>query len=145
MEELSLSGFRSSHMNEKPFLSAAELEDSPVVANCCMNRERDLHGSNGYAVELGFDLLAWLKNRLAKQYTVRWLDLCWHWGHPFNTISISLVGSKIRCSEGKDSSSRPLLAQALFGCRACRSCDRQVALSALPEVVPVWSISYCLG
>ena len=26
MEELSLSGFRSSHMNEKPLLSAAELE-----------------------------------------------------------------------------------------------------------------------
>jgi len=63
-------------MNEKRLLSTTELEDSPVVANCCMNRERDLRGSNGYEVELGFDPLEWLKNRLARQNAVRWLDLC---------------------------------------------------------------------
>ncbi len=63
-------------MNEKRLLNSAELEDSPVVANCRMNRERDLRGSNGYDVELGFDPLKWLQNRLAKQTIVRWLDLC---------------------------------------------------------------------
>jgi SAM-dependent methyltransferase len=63
-------------MNNKRLLGTKELEDSPVVANCCMNRERDLHGSNGYDVELGFDPLEWLRSRLKKQTIVRWLDLC---------------------------------------------------------------------
>ena len=63
-------------MNYKRLLGTKELEDSPVVANCCMNRERDLHGSNGYDDELGFDPLEWLRNRLNKQTIVRWLDLC---------------------------------------------------------------------
>jgi SAM-dependent methyltransferase len=63
-------------MNIKRLLNADELEDSPVVANCTMNRERDLRGSNGYEVEVGFDPLEWLQGRLARQSTVRWLDLC---------------------------------------------------------------------
>jgi hypothetical protein len=62
-------------MNDRRLLNAAELEHSSVVANCCMNRERDLLGSNGYDVELGFDPLEWLQGRLTKQKTVRWLDL----------------------------------------------------------------------
>ncbi len=63
-------------MNDKRLLNTAELEDSPVVANCCMNRERDLRGSNGYEVELGFDPLDWLQRRLIKHGAVRWLDMC---------------------------------------------------------------------
>jgi SAM-dependent methyltransferase len=63
-------------MTIRPLLNADELEDSPVVANCTMNRERDLRGSNGYEVEVGFDPLEWLQGRLARQSTVRWLDLC---------------------------------------------------------------------
>lgn len=63
-------------MTANRLLNTAELEDSPVVANCCMNRERDLRGSNGYEVELGFYPLEWLQNRLNKQTIVRWLDLC---------------------------------------------------------------------
>jgi SAM-dependent methyltransferase len=63
-------------MNANRLLNATELENSPVVANCTMNRERDLRGSNGYEVELGFDPLEWLQGRLATQSTVRWLDLC---------------------------------------------------------------------
>ncbi len=47
-------------MNIKRLLNADELEDSPVVANCTMNRERDLRGSNGYEVEVGFDALQWI-------------------------------------------------------------------------------------
>ncbi len=52
------------------------LEQSPVVANCSMNRERRLHGSNGYDHELGFDPVAYLEGRLASHDEVRWLDLC---------------------------------------------------------------------
>src|SRR5947208_14482126 len=38
-----------------------ELERSAVVANCRMNRERELSGSNGYDRELGLDPLAFLR------------------------------------------------------------------------------------
>ena len=53
-----------------------ELEQSAVVANCRMNRERGLLGSNGYDRELGFDPLDFLKGRLNPDRTVTWLDLC---------------------------------------------------------------------
>lgn len=48
------------------------LECSAVVANCRMNRERDLRGTNGYDRELGFDPLAFL----AAREDPAWLDLC---------------------------------------------------------------------
>ena len=53
-----------------------QLERSGVVANCRMNRERDLLGSNGYDRELGFNPLDFLKERLASGRNVAWLDLC---------------------------------------------------------------------
>ena len=52
------------------------LERSAVVANCRMNRERNLLGSNGYDREIGFDPLAFLKARAAADHAVTWLDLC---------------------------------------------------------------------
>src|SRR4051812_27297976 len=45
-------------------LSDDILERSAVVANCRMNRERGLVGSNGYAKELGFNPLDLLRERL---------------------------------------------------------------------------------
>jgi SAM-dependent methyltransferase len=59
-----------------PFLDDATLDDSPVVANSAMNRERGIAGPNSYARDLGVDLLAWLRERLAVRETVAWLDLC---------------------------------------------------------------------
>ena len=53
-----------------------ELERSSVVANCCMNRERSLTGSNGYSKELGFNPLNYLKERATVQGHACWLDLC---------------------------------------------------------------------
>ncbi len=53
-----------------------ELERSAVVANCRMNRERDLTGSNGYAKEVGFHPLDFLKGRIAPGRPAAWLDLC---------------------------------------------------------------------
>ena len=52
-----------------------EPERSAVVANCRMNRERDLLGSNGYDRELGFHPLDFLKERAAGR-PAAWLDLC---------------------------------------------------------------------
>ncbi|GLY84219.1 methyltransferase [Actinoallomurus iriomotensis] len=52
------------------------LESSSVVANCAMNRERSLSGSNGYGRELGLDIMAELTDRSAESACVRWLDLC---------------------------------------------------------------------
>jgi SAM-dependent methyltransferase len=57
-------------------LADDQLERSAVVANCRMNRERDLSGSNGYDRELGFKPLDFLKERLVHRRSVTWLDLC---------------------------------------------------------------------
>jgi SAM-dependent methyltransferase len=51
-----------------------DLERSSVVANCWMNRDRTLIGSNGYAKELGFNPLDVLAEKDEAQ--VAWLDLC---------------------------------------------------------------------
>lgn len=53
-----------------------ELEQSPVIANCRMNRERDLNGTNGYDVEIGFQPLRFLEDKVATDGKARWLDLC---------------------------------------------------------------------
>ncbi len=52
------------------------LERSAVVANCQMNRERVLSGSNGYDKELGLDPMGFLKGRAAAVGRAAWLDLC---------------------------------------------------------------------
>lgn len=57
-------------------LSDDELERSAVVANCRMNRERNLTGSNGYNRELGFDPLDHLRGRAPGGRGAAWLDLC---------------------------------------------------------------------
>ncbi|OJW22264.1 MAG: hypothetical protein BGO49_07200 [Planctomycetales bacterium 71-10] len=57
-------------------LGGEELERSAVVANCRMNRERGLLGSNGYDRELGFNPLGVLKTLLGEGRSAAWLDLC---------------------------------------------------------------------
>jgi SAM-dependent methyltransferase len=57
------------------------LERSAVVANCAMNRERQLAGVNSYARELGFDPLREVTARIggsgpAQGGPAAWLDLC---------------------------------------------------------------------
>jgi SAM-dependent methyltransferase len=53
------------------------LERSSVVANCTMNRERGLTGSNGYGRELGIDVVGLITDRLSRGVeTFDWLDLC---------------------------------------------------------------------
>lgn len=53
-------------------ISAPELEQTAVVANNAMNRERGLTGVNSYGRELRVDLVAHLAGRDAPA----WLDLC---------------------------------------------------------------------
>lgn len=53
-----------------------KLEKSPIVDNCCMNRERDLSGSNGYDAEIGFQPLKFLRDKVSTNGMARWLDLC---------------------------------------------------------------------
>jgi SAM-dependent methyltransferase len=61
-----------------------ELERSAVVANCRMNRERNLLGSNGYDRELGLNPLEFLKARIATGHLIAWLDLCCGTGRALN-------------------------------------------------------------
>jgi SAM-dependent methyltransferase len=53
-----------------------DLEKSGVVANCRMNRERQLTGSNGYERELRFHPLDSLRPICVNTGEARWLDLC---------------------------------------------------------------------
>lgn len=57
-------------------LDDVALENSWVVANCLMNRERGCIGGNSYANELRFDPLAFLQARLKANGQASWLDLC---------------------------------------------------------------------
>lgn len=57
-------------------LPDVELERSAVVANCRMNRGRNLTGSNGYGRELGFDPLDFLRGRASGNRQTGWLELC---------------------------------------------------------------------
>lgn len=52
------------------------LERSAVVANCRMNRDRTLTGSNGYAKELGFNPVSLLREKATPATQATWLDLC---------------------------------------------------------------------
>ena len=57
-------------------IDSRALEKSDVVANACMNRERNLEGANSYEKDLGFSPLDFLTEKLTKQATAAWLDLC---------------------------------------------------------------------
>jgi SAM-dependent methyltransferase len=57
-------------------LDDAALEASAVVANCAMNRERQLSGVNSYARELGFSPLDVIAAQATGTGTAGWLDLC---------------------------------------------------------------------
>ncbi|WP_245908791.1 class I SAM-dependent methyltransferase [Pseudosporangium ferrugineum] len=52
------------------------LHTSAVVANCAMNRERQLAGVNSYTRELDFNPLDSLTAAVAGQGDASWLDLC---------------------------------------------------------------------
>jgi trans-aconitate methyltransferase len=52
------------------------LAGSAVVANCAMNRERQLTGVNSYTRELGFDPVDVLIDAHRHGVGVAWLDLC---------------------------------------------------------------------
>ncbi len=58
------------------FLDDDALEQSGVVANSRMNRERNLTGSNGYSKELAFNPLELLRESVASAGHANWLDLC---------------------------------------------------------------------
>jgi SAM-dependent methyltransferase len=68
------------------YLDDEALERSAVVANCTMNRERSLTGSNGYGRELGLDVLAELGDG------ARWLDLCCGSGRALDEAAALLDG-----------------------------------------------------
>jgi hypothetical protein len=68
---------------DRQLLNDDVLARSAVVANCAMNRERQLVGPNSYTRELGFNPLDRLRARLTDGpptvgcTVVGWLDLCY--------------------------------------------------------------------
>ncbi|WP_417380012.1 class I SAM-dependent methyltransferase [Gimesia sp.] len=59
-----------------PLLTNSELEWSDVAANCRMNREREITGTNSYTADLKLNPLDFLMARVETHSNVRWLDLC---------------------------------------------------------------------
>ena len=57
-------------------LQEKELIWSAVVANTRMNRSRNASGVNSYEQELPFRPEQWLEERIARNGTVKWMDLC---------------------------------------------------------------------
>jgi SAM-dependent methyltransferase len=76
-------------------LTDEELEASEVVANCLMNRQRQLVGSNSYTKELGFNPLNFLTNRIQNQEKAAWLDICCGTGRALIQAAESLCQSKL--------------------------------------------------
>ena len=60
----------------KRLLGVDALERSGTVANCRMNRERTLTGTNGYSSDLGFHFLSLLEEKSNGGDQISWLDLC---------------------------------------------------------------------
>ena len=56
-------------------LSDDALEKAHVVANCRMNRERNLTGSNGYSEEIGINPVEFIRERVSSHRRAAWLDL----------------------------------------------------------------------
>ncbi len=95
-------------MGPVKLLDDDDLERSAVVANCRMNRERNLTGSNGYLKELGFHPLDFLREQGSANREVAWLDLCCgtgralieaarivrseKWGRQVSITGVDLVG-----------------------------------------------------
>jgi SAM-dependent methyltransferase len=73
------------------------LHISAVVANCAMNRERQLVEVNSYTRELGFNPLVWLTARVGRQDRdwagLGWLDLCCGTGRPLLQAAEHLAGA----------------------------------------------------
>lgn len=57
-------------------LNTSALEQSSIVANSLMNRERNCLGGNSYEKELSFEIVEFLQKRTKTNQKIRWLDLC---------------------------------------------------------------------
>lgn len=66
----------TSAIDTPKLLDSGALERSEIVANACMNRERNLSGANSYETDLGRAPLDFLMKALQKQEEATWLDLC---------------------------------------------------------------------
>lgn len=56
-------------------LSEDELENSSIVVNSLMNRERRIIGRNSYSKELGLNILEYIDDKVKEQEVLNWLDI----------------------------------------------------------------------
>ena len=76
-------------------LSDDELEASAIVANCRMNRQRQLLGGNGYDKELGINPIEFLQELTTESIApIRWLDLCCGTGRALIEMAEHCQGSE---------------------------------------------------
>lgn len=77
---------------DQRLLDDDDLARSAVVANCAMNRERQLAGVNSYTRELGFDPPRRIRVRTAQGQHGTWLDLCCGTGRALLQAAAQLHG-----------------------------------------------------
>lgn len=73
-------------------LNDRSLENSSVVANSTMNRERHAVGTNSYEKDLGVNPIEFIANRLLVEPAVRWLDLCCGRGRALIDVATFALG-----------------------------------------------------
>lgn len=79
-------------------LSLHELDNSPVVANNAMNRERQFTGTNSYSKDLHYRLEEFLRSKIrSPRDTVRWLDLCAGRGKALIEGAARIDNPKLEC------------------------------------------------
>src|SRR5436190_23996900 len=83
-------------MDAMRLLKTSDLQRSPVVANCAMNRERWLNGGNSYSRDLNVDILSVLRERRGGSKVASWTDLCCGSGRAL----IQAAGELCRAGEG---------------------------------------------
>lgn len=73
-------------------LTTESLHASSVVANCTMNRERQLRGPNSYKRDLGLDVMS-LVTKPPRNAQVVWVDLCCGTGRALVAAAAELYGT----------------------------------------------------
>lgn len=78
------------HAKSKKLKDHAELEQSDIVANITMNRNRALIGDNSYGKEFDLNPVTELANRRQDKGKAAWLDLCCGRGRALIDAAIAL-------------------------------------------------------
>lgn len=88
---------KTASANTPALLGASALARSEIIANACMNRERNLNGANSYEKELALAPLDFLRTFLGRQSAASWLDLCCGTGRALVQAAEAIQSTELEC------------------------------------------------